>query len=252
MLELETADGKHFTIQNTFLTKIALALIGAPHLGFRARARIVLRFLRGTSRSTHILDVGAGFGILALTLADKGYSIDALDLEQSRVDALNARKREITVLDARIRAFQGSITELPFEDNSYDLIICSEVVEHVKDDVKAIAELNRVLSPGGTLIITVPYHSKNNERIYPMFGHERPGYTEADMRRLLATHNLSIEKIACYEYPLGALLFKIHNMIHSAPLMAALFYPFYLPYLAEEILGIGEPNGIAFQIKKLT
>ncbi len=249
-IELGTADGKQYTVRNTPLTKIALALIGIPHLGFRARARIIFRFIKDTPRTARILDAGAGYGIYALTLAEQGYSVDAIDLERERTDALRARKRERPTLDERIRTYTGSITELPFKDGSYDLIICSDVIEHIKDDARAVGELARVLSPGGTMIITVPYHSKNNERIYPMFGHERPGYTVEEMKRVITPYKLSIEQVSCYEYMLGSFLFKMFNIIHSAPVMAALFYPFYIPYLLDTFLQIGEPNGIGFKIRK--
>ncbi len=249
-IELETADGKQFILHNTPLTRVALAVIGVPHLGFRARARMILRYVRGIPRTARVLDAGAGFGIFALTLAQMGYSVDALDIEQERIDALNARKKEVPALDARIRTFAGSLTDLPFTNDAYDLIICSEVVEHIKDDTKAVAELARVLSPGGTLILTVPYHSKNNERIYPIFGHERPGYTEADMRALLIPHHLVVERVATCEYVLGSFLFRMHNLLRSAPIMAALFYPLYFPYLIDSFLKIGEPNQIGFKIRK--
>ena len=181
-IELGSAEGTQYTVRNTLLTRVALFFVGIPHLGFRARARIIFRFFKGTPRTARILDAGAGYGIYALTLAERGYHVDAIDIERGRVEAINARKRERPALDRRIRAREASLTEMPFENNAYDVIICSDVIEHIKDDAKAVSELNRVLAPGGTLILTVPYHSKNNERIYPMFGHERPGYTAADMR----------------------------------------------------------------------
>jgi len=250
-IELGTADGKAFTLKSNLLIKIALAFVGIPHLGFRARARIIFRFIKAAPKSARILDAGAGYGIYSLTLAERGYSVDAIDLEKGRTDALNARKKERRALDEKITVYTGSITALPFQNNSYDLIICSDVIEHIKDDAKAVSELARVLAPQGTLVITVPYHSKYNERIYPMFGHERPGYNEEEMRRLLAPHNLSIEQLSCYEYAFGRFLFKVFNKINFAPLMAALFYLFYVPYLADAVLRIGEPNGIGFKIRRL-
>src|SRR3989338_5504503 len=250
-IELGTADGKEYSGRSGPFTKLALAFIGIPHLGFRARARIIFRFIKGTPRAARILDAGAGYGIYALTLAERGYSVDAIDLEQERTDALTARKKERPALDRRVKTYTGSITDLPFKNDSYDLIICSDVIEHIKDDAKAVSELARVLAPQGTLVITVPYHSKYNERIYPMFGHERPGYNEEEMRRLLAPHNLSIEQLSCYEYAFGRFLFKVFNKINFAPLMAALFYLFYVPYLADAVLRIGEPNGIGFKIRRL-
>jgi SAM-dependent methyltransferase len=250
-IELGTADGKQYTVKNTFATRAALGLIGIPHLGFRARARIIFRFLRGTPTKARILDAGSGYGIYALTLAERGYSIDAIDLEKNRTDALSARKKELPQLDQRIRAYTGSITNLPFENESYDLIICSDVIEHITDDARAVAELARVLAPDGTLILTVPYRSKNNERIYKQFGHERPGYDLESIQRLTGPLGLSIEDVAYYEYALGGMVFKVFNAVHAAPLMAALFYPLYVLYLIDAYLMIGEPNGIGVKIRKL-
>jgi len=55
-----------------------------------------------------------------------------------------------------VRGVQGDATRLPFADGSFDRIIASEVLEHLPDDGAAIAELVRVLRPGGSLAVTVP------------------------------------------------------------------------------------------------
>lgn len=51
------------------------------------------------------------------------------------------------------------ITELPFADRSFDVVICSHVLEHVPDDAKALGELHRVLAPGGWALLLVPYRA---------------------------------------------------------------------------------------------
>ena len=48
------------------------------------------------------------------------------------------------------------VTRLPFKSNSFDIVICSEVLEHIKDDKKAVSELVRILKPGKILAISVP------------------------------------------------------------------------------------------------
>ncbi len=48
------------------------------------------------------------------------------------------------------------VTSLPFKTNSFDIVICSEVLEHIQDDKKAVSELVRILKPGKTLCISVP------------------------------------------------------------------------------------------------
>jgi 2-polyprenyl-3-methyl-5-hydroxy-6-metoxy-1,4-benzoquinol methylase len=249
-LTLGTADEKHYTMKMNPLTSAAIAVIGVPHLGFRARARIVFGFFAGTPLSARILDAGAGYGIYSLTLADEGHHLDAIDIEAPRIEAINNMKDEYPPVQSRIHTHTGSLTQLPFESGAYDTIICSDVIEHIEDDHKAVAELARVLKPGGTLVLSVPYNSRYNKKIYRMFGHERPGYTAEEMRALIAPYGLSIEQVRCYEYAFGAVLFGVYNKISFKPLMAILFYPFYVLYLVDMLLKTGEPNGIGFKIRK--
>lgn len=62
-----------------------------------------------------------------------------------------------TDLNSPIADVKADICELPFKDNEYDFIICNHVLEHIPDDTKAMQELYRVLKPGGTAILQVPY-----------------------------------------------------------------------------------------------
>lgn len=64
-----------------------------------------------------------------------------------------------TDLNSPIADVKADICNLPFEDNSYDFIICNHVLEHIPDDTKAMQELFRVLAPGGTAILQVPYEA---------------------------------------------------------------------------------------------
>ena len=59
----------------------------------------------------------------------------------------------------------ADICDLPFEDQSYDLILCNHVLEHIPDDLKAMNELYRILKKGGTLIAQVPI-DVNLEKTY--------------------------------------------------------------------------------------
>lgn len=63
---------------------------------------------------------------------------------------------------------------IPFEDSSFDHVICTEVLEHVEDPGSLIAEMNRVLRPGGTMVVTVPFsarvhHSPHDYHRYTCF-----------------------------------------------------------------------------------
>ncbi|MDX1783399.1 MAG: class I SAM-dependent methyltransferase, partial [Aequorivita vladivostokensis] len=62
-----------------------------------------------------------------------------------------------TDLNSPIADVKADICDLPFPDNEFDFIICNHVLEHIPDDTKAMQEIYRVLAPGGTAILQVPY-----------------------------------------------------------------------------------------------
>lgn len=62
-----------------------------------------------------------------------------------------------TDLNSPIADVKADICNLPFKDNEFDFIICNHVLEHIPDDTKAMMELYRILAPGGTAILQVPY-----------------------------------------------------------------------------------------------
>lgn len=62
-----------------------------------------------------------------------------------------------TDLNSPIADVKADICNLPFEENSFDFIICNHVLEHIPDDTKAMQEIYRVLAPGGTAILQIPY-----------------------------------------------------------------------------------------------
>lgn len=64
-----------------------------------------------------------------------------------------------TDLNSPIADVTADICYLPFENDSYDFIICNHVLEHIPDHLKAMRELFRVLAPGGTAILQVPYEA---------------------------------------------------------------------------------------------
>ncbi len=67
-----------------------------------------------------------------------------------------------TDLNSPIADVKADICDLPFENDSYDFIICNHVLEHIPDDTKAMRELYRVLAPGGMAILQVPYENSRD------------------------------------------------------------------------------------------
>ena len=104
-----------------------------------------------------VLDLGCGEGRHVLG-AWYGHELLAVGVDYSR-EALKTSRRKASELPAgrgRLGLLQGDGTQLPFADQSFDRVICSEVLEHIPDYRGVLAEIARVLRPGGLLCISVP------------------------------------------------------------------------------------------------
>lgn len=109
-------------------------------------------------RGDSVLDVGCGSGDLLATLAGCGASLCGVDLADSRLNRAAERLRTRGV-DAEL--CKSAAESLPYPDSSFDVVVCSEILEHLPDPLIATREASRVLRPGGRYVATVP----NNERI---------------------------------------------------------------------------------------
>ncbi len=108
-----------------------------------------------------LLDMGCGGGRHAFAALRRGarvVALDADDAELKQVLGTVTAMREAGELPASADSVpvQGDALHLPFADATFDRIIAAEVLEHIPDDEAAIAELARVLTPGGRIAVTVP------------------------------------------------------------------------------------------------
>jgi SAM-dependent methyltransferase len=119
------------------------------HWWYRGRRRIVLDAIERLQlpADARLLDAGCGSGAMLSRLRRFG-SVTGVDVNPAAV--AYALERGAGAVK------HASIDRLPFADQEFDLVICLDVLEHVSDDRRALAELRRVSSPGGLLIATVP------------------------------------------------------------------------------------------------
>ncbi len=98
------------------------------------------------------LDAGCGFCAHSIRLAKRGFFVYALDFSEAALNMGRAIVKAMC-LDERIRIEAGNLIKLPFEDESFDYILCWGVLMHIPELEKAIAEITRVLRRGGSLVI---------------------------------------------------------------------------------------------------
>lgn len=83
-----------------------------------------------------------------------------------RFEKLNNLNYVTADLESPLARVKMDIHQMPFEEGTFDAVMCNHVLEHVKDDLRAMKEIRRVLKPGGWAILQVPFMGKNLDKTY--------------------------------------------------------------------------------------
>lgn len=103
----------------------------------------------------NILDAGCGDGINLWGLTEMKKK-NGWHMEISGVDYNPLRVERAANIDAINEVKEGSLLNLPYENMYFDIVLCNHVLEHIHNDLSALNEINRVIKPGGILILGVP------------------------------------------------------------------------------------------------
>ena len=139
-----------------------------------------------------VLDAGAGTGHFSKVLADWGAQLVSLDVGEKLLKRVREKCASKTVV--------GSVLDLPFAAATFDLVLSTETIEHTTDPRRAVAELARVVAPGGRLILTVPNRLWRPAILLANALHLRPymGYENwvryRDLRVWVETAGLVVER----------------------------------------------------------
>jgi 2-polyprenyl-3-methyl-5-hydroxy-6-metoxy-1,4-benzoquinol methylase len=112
--------------------------------------------LAGAVGTVEILEVGCGAGDFSLHLAALGAQVTGTDFSPKAIE-IAVSKGAVQASAARFQVADAQA--LPFLDQTFDLVLSCECLEHVPEPAKALAEMFRVLKPGGRLILTTENYS---------------------------------------------------------------------------------------------
>ena len=173
-------------------------------LGARSRnpSRVRLdAFARAAAQSldagARMLDAGAGESAYRVHFAHVAY--ESADFQQ--VDKAYAPVDHVCTLDA-----------IPVEDRRYDLVLCTQVLEHIPEPAAVLRELHRVLLPGGALWLTAPLFYPEHEQPYDFYR-----YTSFGLRHRLADAGFAVERLEWLEGYFATLGFQLATASRALP-----------------------------------
>ncbi|MBK6964600.1 MAG: class I SAM-dependent methyltransferase [Bacteroidales bacterium] len=107
----------------------------------------------------NVLEVATGTGILTFEICRQAKHIDAIDIapEMIRIAQVKQAEKNIMNIDFRI----GDISDLPFREKTFDVVLASNVLHLLSDPNRALFEINRVLKPNGKAILPTFCHGEN-------------------------------------------------------------------------------------------
>lgn len=187
------------------------------HFWFKGRRTIffdlIARELPASETRREILEVGCGAGGMLTPLSRYG-RVTGIDISHEYMRYCRERGHQ--------RVVTGSGYELPFADDSFDLVALFDVIEHIPDDERVLSEVRRVLKPGGKVFLSVPAYQflfSQNDRV----AHHLRRYTARRLRRVLEAARLEPRKLTYFNtflFPLilpAVLVLKLKERLFGLP-----------------------------------
>lgn len=164
------------------------------HFWHVERKAMILEFLRGhvpdLARS-RMLEIGCGNGVVLTYLKQNGVNIEGCDVFIDGLKFCRQRAKSVTL-------YQADILALPF-CSAFDIVGVFDVLEHIKDDNRALIEVNRVLKLKGKLVLTVPA-CKFLWSYYDVFAKHQRRYDRKELINKLEQNGFIIKKISFYMF----------------------------------------------------
>ncbi|CAK8714505.1 hypothetical protein GCAAIG_03860 [Candidatus Electronema halotolerans] len=199
---------------------------------FTPKVFALFKVIRSLAPEAKVLDVGAGTG---------GF-LEIIEQANQKIKTFGIDIGNPPVFMSKGFFIRGDILNLPFQDNSFDLVTCSHVIEHITDPFNAIAELKRICKPDGYIYVEVPSHRSALMPIGVNFWddptHIRP-YTRISLRKLFEIQELKIIKDGV-KRSLSGIFFGFPYMIIGKILkdpLSRVIFPIYFFGLSVYILG---------------
>jgi ubiquinone/menaquinone biosynthesis C-methylase UbiE len=200
--------------------RLYIQIFGIPILGLRIRARTILPLLAEIKPPHRILDAGSGRGIMTMECSRRFPEAQVIgaDLLESQNAINNQIAQQLGLTNCQFKTW--NVLSLPGKE-TFDVIISSDSLEHLQDDLAGVRMFRKALNPGGYLIIHVPHLTRNlfgwhRQNWMDIEGHVRPGYTRSGLTKLLNDGGFDVIKCVFNYNSLETLVNDLSKLITGA------------------------------------
>jgi 2-polyprenyl-3-methyl-5-hydroxy-6-metoxy-1,4-benzoquinol methylase len=235
---------QRFNSEYSLLTRWYISVFGMPVVGLRIRAKNILSLIPKDISYQRILDAGSGTGVISFALARKfpHAKVHGIDLNRYAITMGNQIAEK---LGARNIEFSTCSIDNFQVRNAYDLIVCVDILEHIKNDLDTIKALYNLADSNGILVLHVP----SLYRRYPIWSkkinfdvptHVRPGYEPHEIEAKVKETGFSILKMGLTYGFWETMANNLSYMITRANMENKVLYSLFFPLLnLISLLGAG-------------
>jgi SAM-dependent methyltransferase len=207
------------------------------HWWFRERRHLIAKAIAGMPAST-ALDIGAGAGGNTRVLRAAGWHATALEFSDAGVQLARARGLDVV---------QGDARHIPFPDDHFGLAVAYDVLEHIVEHDQVVAEMARVVRPGGRLLIAVPADPRLWSPHDEAIGHVRR-YTRPELLALFTGPGFRINDVRSWNVLLRPVVARRRKRLDDndlTPLPTLVNAGLSCIIKAERYLPVGQLSGVS-------
>lgn len=183
---------------------------------FLLRLDLVRRLLARLPRDLPVLEVGYGAGAMLEEVAAQGFGpVVGIDFSESAARLAQERLARFPA-ESRPRVLRATLDALDPAKARFGSILAFEVLEHVEDDRRLLAQAFGLLEPGGHMLASVPAHQRRFSVVDELVGHVRR-YEREELRSRFTEAGFEVEVLWCYGYPLANILERVRRAVTTPP-----------------------------------
>jgi SAM-dependent methyltransferase len=183
------------------------AQVEAKHWWFIGRRKLFGEIIKRLKLpiSANILDIGTSTGTNLRMLRDLGFkNVRGMDLNNEAIRW--CFEKGLGQVD------RGDICNIPYLSNTYDLVLATDIIEHVDDDLAALSEINRILKPNGFALISVPAF-QSLWGLQDTVSHHKRRYRKSELIQKLDSAQLLVTECFYFNYLLFIPIYVIRQLI---------------------------------------